>query len=151
MRLFEGRVWEKYLNRAVDRRRKEKLIIYQWRNKPGVPVSPADPFHAFIDLSQEFGLFRIGNHLRTAFLVVLFVSILATLRLSYPSYARYIEVMVDKILSSRVFTATFIMVFLGGAIWLLFKHVERFRKLLKNFRNWFLAFEERHFRRKMQN
>ena len=151
MRLFEGRVWEKYLKRAVDLRRREKLVIYQWRNKQEVAVSPANPFHAFIDFSQEFGLFRLGNHIRTALLVVLFVSVVAFLKLSFPRYAKFVETLTQTVLSSRVFTATFLIALIGGMIWVLFRYVERFQKLLKHLRNRFLAFEERRFRRKMQS
>lgn len=73
MRLFEGRVWEPYLGRAVDLFRTEKLVIYEWRNNS--TISTTDPFRAFIDLGREFGTTSLGNHFRTGFVVLIFLLI----------------------------------------------------------------------------
>jgi hypothetical protein len=58
MRLFEGRVWEKYLVRAVDLRRSNKLMVYQWRSDDPIDTrnNKTDPFRAFLVLSSESGL-----------------------------------------------------------------------------------------------
>jgi hypothetical protein len=69
--LFEGRVWEPYLGRAVDFLRTEKLIIYEWRSNNS--VSPTDPFRAFLDLGREFGIIPLGNHFRTGVVVLIFL------------------------------------------------------------------------------
>jgi hypothetical protein len=93
MRLFEGRVWEPYLDRAVDLGRTDNLMIYHWRHTAAddpqatpVPdaVTPAhprtgrrrrpapnpeiQPFRAFLLLSKETRLAPVGNHLLTAVL-----------------------------------------------------------------------------------
>jgi hypothetical protein len=71
MRLLEGRVWEPYLRRSSDFRRSAKLVIFEWRNNAGSQVDPAHPFRVLLDLSYEFGLLPLGNHLLTAVLVLI--------------------------------------------------------------------------------
>lgn len=151
MRLFEGRVWEKYLNRAVDRRRKEKLVIYQWRSPKDESISPANPFHAFIDLSEEFGLIRLGNHFRTALVILLFIFTASVIARSYSNHVGFLERFIQTLLSGRTITVTAVFAFLGSIVWLLFRNVERFQKVFKDIRNKFLLFEERHFRKRMQD
>jgi hypothetical protein len=145
MRLFEGRIWEKYLRRAVDLRRNEKLVIYQWRNSRGT-VSASNPFHAFLDLSQEFGLLRLGNHLRVAFFVTIFLTLLTLIVRSYPSYSNQIQQTINALYSSKFLTITGLTGLLGALVWVLFRYVDKFQKLTKNLRNRFLKFEERIFR-----
>ena len=147
MRLFEGRIWEKYLRRAVDLRRREKLVIYQWRNNSKA-VNASNPFHVFLDLSQEFGLFRLGNHLRTAFLVSIFLTILTLLVLLYPSYSGLIERTKNTLYSFTVLT---IVGGLVALVWKIFKDAEKFQKLTKSLRNRFLKYEARKFKSKMNS
>jgi hypothetical protein len=74
MRLFEGRVWGKYMGgRAVDLWRSEKLMIYQWRSDTRIDTkdNATDPFRAFLVLTKESGLLSFPNHLLIATLVVL--------------------------------------------------------------------------------
>ena len=73
MRILEGRVWEPYLGRASDLMRRGKLVIFQWRNNPNVDpkIDPTCPFRVFLDLSREFGLLPLSNHLLVAAMVLL--------------------------------------------------------------------------------
>jgi hypothetical protein len=147
MRLFEGRVWERYLKRAFDPRRKEKLIIYQWRNPDG-PVGPANPFHAFIDFSREFGLLRLANHFRTAVVVVLVGALAVEALRFYKGYQIRITNHLEAIFSTRVITVSGVITLAVAIFWLLFRYVEKFQKLFKAVRNKFLLFEESYFRKK---
>ncbi len=85
MRLFEGRVWEKYLGRAVDIWRSEKLMVYQWRSDTVIDTkdNATDPFRAFLILSKESSLLSFVNYFLIALLVVLGV-----LLTSHPEYVR---------------------------------------------------------------
>jgi hypothetical protein len=74
IRMLEGRAWERYLDRATSLFAAPKLVIYQWRRDNGAALE--SPFRVFADLSDEFGLVRFGNHIRTAIVtIVLLVSI----------------------------------------------------------------------------
>jgi hypothetical protein len=63
MRLLEGRVWEPYLRRKSDIRRSGKLVIFEWRNDANSKVDTTCPFRVLLDLSREFGLLPLSNHL----------------------------------------------------------------------------------------
>jgi hypothetical protein len=68
IRMVEGRAWEKYLDRTTSLFASPKLVIYQWRSGEGAFVTVDLPFRVFADLSDEYGLVRIGNHVRVALL-----------------------------------------------------------------------------------
>jgi len=51
IRILEGRVWERYLNRAPDFFRRAKMVIYHWFNEN--PVDAVNPFRIFLDLSTD--------------------------------------------------------------------------------------------------
>jgi hypothetical protein len=57
MRMFEGEIWKKYLDRRVNLFNNEKLMIYQWRNKDGEIIDIKDrrteAFKASIVLSKQ--------------------------------------------------------------------------------------------------
>jgi hypothetical protein len=69
IRMVEGRAWERYLDRTTSLFAPAKLVIYQWRRDGGASVDA--PFRIFADLSDEFGLARFGNYLRTAAITAL--------------------------------------------------------------------------------
>jgi hypothetical protein len=51
IRILEGRVWERYLNRAPDFFRRGKLVIYHWPNDN--LVDTVNPVRIFLDLSTD--------------------------------------------------------------------------------------------------
>jgi hypothetical protein len=69
MRLLEGAMWEPYLRRKSGRR-PEKLVIYEWRNDKNSVIDSTHPFRVLLDLSYEFGLLPLSNHILTAGLVL---------------------------------------------------------------------------------
>jgi hypothetical protein len=90
MRLFEGRVWEDYLDRAVGWRRSQNLVVYHWRWTSGdvaaiVPgprrrttATPAPPgvapFRAFLVLGKDTGFVPVLTFLAAlALLSMVFV------------------------------------------------------------------------------
>jgi hypothetical protein len=75
IRMVEGRAWEKYLDRTTSLFAAPKLVIYQWRNTDDAPVTVDLPFRVFADLSDEYGLARIGNHIRVAVLTAAMLAI----------------------------------------------------------------------------
>lgn len=88
MRLFEGKEWLPYLKRKIDLFSKENLIIYQWRNINALPINPSRPFHAFLDLTQEVKTINLKN---LAFLLLLTILILITLKLLTVAYPEYLS------------------------------------------------------------
>lgn len=58
-RLFEGAIWEKYLDRATGLWRTDKLVIYQWE---ATDVGPQKPYRAFLELDREPAVISLGNH-----------------------------------------------------------------------------------------
>jgi hypothetical protein len=150
LRLFEGRVWEKYLRRRVDLKRREKLIIYQWRNSK--PVDTNNSFHIMCDLSKESGLLSIRNHLLTAVLVLFLLLLTNLLVLSYPSYVNYVEPPIgwiqDKVTNIAVASVLGSLVLV---LWALYRFRERFEKTSQFLRNWLLQREQRRYRKNLEN
>src|SRR5438874_10309048 len=60
---------------------------------------------------KQFGL---GNHVRTAFLVVLLMVALTAVVREYSNYEAVINALLQKLLSSRIFTGTFVIGLIGG-------------------------------------
>ncbi|NJD28418.1 MAG: hypothetical protein FIA92_08980 [Chloroflexi bacterium] len=52
VRLFEGATWEPYLDRAVDLRRTDKMLIYHWRDEAIAPDGTR-PFRGFLAFGLE--------------------------------------------------------------------------------------------------
>jgi len=67
IRVLEGRVWEPYLNRATDLRRKGKLVIYYWKSTQ--ETTAVNPFRAFLDLSIDDSVMS-WRHLAAIALVI---------------------------------------------------------------------------------
>jgi hypothetical protein len=67
-RLLEGNAWERYLRRKTGVLRSRQLLIFYWRAEN---VSIERPFRGFLDLSTEFGVSSVANHVRTGIVVTL--------------------------------------------------------------------------------
>jgi hypothetical protein len=59
-RLFEGRLWIKYLDRLPGFKKSERFFVYHWKKKV---ISQADPFRVFLDLDRRSTVLPIVNHL----------------------------------------------------------------------------------------
>lgn len=84
VRMLEGRAWERYLDRTTSLSAAPKLVIYQWRRDGAASVD--SPFRVFADLSDEFGLARYGNHVRTAATATLLVLMVVLLQDDIPTF-----------------------------------------------------------------
>lgn len=77
MRLFEGDIWKKYLGRSVNLLKKEKYMIYQWRNGDDENIkiidSKTNDFKAFMVLSKQEYHSNLANIVITSLLVSIFV------------------------------------------------------------------------------
>lgn len=67
-RLLEGTAWERYLRRKTGVLRSRQLLIFYWRAEN---VSIERPFRGFLDLSTEFGVSSVANHIRTGIIAML--------------------------------------------------------------------------------
>ncbi len=76
IRLIEGRAWEGYLDRATGILGKPRMVIYEWRSKNGDKVDLRNPFRIFLQLGQEYGLWSLGNHMRTAILTAVLLLVM---------------------------------------------------------------------------
>lgn len=152
MRLFEGRVWEPYLRRLVDLKRKEKLTVFQWRNDKAKAIDSNNSYHVMLDLSDEFGVFDLKNHLIAGIVLVIFLGAVLLLRHFYYSYAVYIQPKLES-LWTWAFGLKFagVITFIWLLIWQLYRNYERFDRSTQAIRNWLRAKEERRYRKNLLN
>jgi hypothetical protein len=67
-RLLEGNAWERYLGRKTGIIRSRQLLTFYWKAEN---ISIEQPFRGFLDLSTEFGVSSLANHVRTGIVVML--------------------------------------------------------------------------------
>lgn len=67
-RLLEGNAWEPYIQRKTGIIRSRQLLIYYWKAEN---ISIERPFRGFLDLSTEFGVSSLANHVRICIVVML--------------------------------------------------------------------------------
>jgi hypothetical protein len=93
MRLFEGRLWYKYLGRLPGLRGSDRFFVYHWKQSD---ITSTNPFRVFIDLERHFTALPIINHLIIIALFILLVGasdflIINGSRLSDIFHAYYLE------------------------------------------------------------
>jgi hypothetical protein len=67
IRSLEGRVWERYLDRATDVTRTEKFLVYRWK---GEMVTTARPFRGLLQLERHPLPIPSGGQLLVALLII---------------------------------------------------------------------------------
>jgi len=142
MRLFEGRVWEKYLGeRAVNLSRSEKLMIYQWRQDSLIDTkaNKTDPFRAFLVLTTDSRFLSIVNHLVIAILVLVGIVLVLHPELAINGYRSVAD------FTNRFRYAIGGVTALGVLTWFL-KNFEPLRKGFRRSRKFFRDFEDWIFR-----
>jgi hypothetical protein len=69
VRLLEGQLWERYLGRATDLRRREKFLVHYW--KPAHAVRLAEPFRGSLVLGREWTYLPTISDLKPVLLALL--------------------------------------------------------------------------------
>lgn len=138
MRIFEGRVWEPYLARPFDLKRKEKLIIYQWRSDR--PIDTNHPHRVLLDLNNEFRLPRIANTLLVLILISVWLLFAVVVVAKVDTNLRQAIANVQP--SIKGITIIGILTSVGVLGWNLYRHWERFKQTATNLRNKFLKREQ---------
>jgi hypothetical protein len=165
VRLLEGKVWERYLDRATSIRGLSKFVIYQWRNerrknpastssdgsgsggqdndsdKDLEDIRVSNAFRAFVDLCPDRSQTSLRSHLWTAVLVVILMSLVQFVWDSYNSHPVELTSNIKFLWSAIMGKFGLAGLGLFGLLLWLIQKVDQIREKFKVFRKGYQKFE----------
>ncbi|MGA8029714.1 MAG: hypothetical protein WB992_21430 [Bryobacteraceae bacterium] len=138
-RLLEGNAWEPYIRRRTGLLRSQHLLIFYWKAND---ISIEKPFRGFLDLSREFGVSSLANHVRTGVVTVMVFAAAIYARHGYAAVdAQHVKALLIKLgYPAGGLTLVSVLVWLS-------RHREPAKKIYNALRRLVAATDRRFYRR----